>query len=191
MQNRQYIGMRRFFVVLFLLTATLAFFVYQDTERDRSLSDKLERMMNAAAMDIYREPFYGYTVHYPSFFEKIQGEKGTCKFRYGSMKQVIQTASVSLNLDSLTVRQGMERFAAELHATGQCCGSDSFILSGPLHVGDRPIEGYRFHAKYVKRQKLWFVQHLTYPESYSRAVARLIKQIDGWTAWEEVGECQS
>ena len=37
---------------------------------------------------------------------------------------------------------------------------------------------------YVQRQKLWFVQYLTYPENCSQAVARLIRLIDGWQVWE-------
>ena len=45
--------------------------------------------------------------------------------------------------------------------------------------------GYRFYAKYVQRQKLWFVQSLSYPASCTRAVSRLIDQIDDWQVWEE------
>lgn len=190
--NRSYIGMRQFVIAVSLIFMTVVFFIYRDTECDTSLPGKLERMMNAAEMDVYRDGFYGYAVRYPSFFEQVpdKNKKGGCKFRYGTMRQIIQTASVALNLDSLTVRQGMNCFAAECHATEWHCGSDYFILSGPLYVDGKSIKGYRFHAKYVKRQKLWFVQCLTYPEDYAQAVTRLIKLIDGWQVWEDDGSNQ-
>lgn len=101
------------------------------------------------------------------------------------MLKIAQTAFIVTNLEGFTVQQGMEYFAMEQHATERRCGSDYFLLSGPLYINHRPVEGYRFYAKYVQRQKLWFVQSLSYPVSCTRAVSRLIDQIDDWQVWEE------
>ena len=127
-------------------------------------------------------------IHYPAFFEQVPDslihETGCCQFYFGNMLKIAQTAFIVTNLDGFTVRQGMEHFAMEQHATERRCGNDYFLLSGPLYINHRPVEGYRFYAKYVQRQKLWFVQSLSYPASCTRAVSRLIEQIDNWQVWE-------
>ena len=136
--------------------------------------------------------FYGYVIHYPSFFEQVSNpqvkEKGYCQFRFWNVEQIVQTAFVLPNLDSLTVAQGMSRFARELHATYQREEGDCFILSGPLHLENREVAGHRFYAKYVQCQKLWFMQILTYPENCAQAVTRLIREIDRWKVWEKKEE---
>lgn len=100
--------------------------------------------------------FYGYQVHYPAFFEQVPDslihETGCCQFYFGNMLKIAQTAFIVTNLEGFTVRQGMEHFAMEQHATERRCGNDYFILSGPLYINHRPVEGYRFYAKYVQRQ---------------------------------------
>ncbi|MCD7816483.1 MAG: hypothetical protein LUH12_07270 [Bacteroides sp.] len=187
--NRHGVGMRRF--ILFMMGGVMlaAFFFSQYEEEETSLSEKLEKVMKTTKMNMYRDDFYGYTVYYPSFFEQVpdslMNETGCCQFRFWNGEEITQTAFVLLNSDSLTLRQGMERFARELYADDWCYGDDCFILSGPLYIAGQAIRGHRFHAKYVLRQKLWFVQLLTYPESCTQALARLIQLIDRWQVWED------
>ncbi|WP_462337442.1 hypothetical protein [Phocaeicola barnesiae] len=169
--NRHSIGMRRF-IFLFLGSIVLvAFFISQHEETETPLPVKLEKTMNVTSMNVYRNEFYGYTVYYPSFFEQVPdsliNETGCCQFRFWNKEEIVQTAFVLLNSDNLTLRQGMERFARELYADDWRYGNDYFILSGPLYIAGQAIRGHRFHAKYVQRQKLWFVQYLTYPENCS------------------------
>ena len=118
--NRHSIGMRRF-IFLFLGSIVLvAFFISQHEETETPLPVKLEKAMNVTSMNVYRNEFYGYTVYYPSFFEQVpdslMNETGCCQFRFWNKEEIVQTAFVLLNSDSLTLRQGMERFARELHA---------------------------------------------------------------------------
>ena len=118
--NRHSIGMRRF-IFLFLGSIVLvAFFISQHEETETPLPVKLEKAMNVTSMNVYRNEFYGYTVYYPSFFEQVPdsliNETGCCQFRFWNKEEIVQTAFVLLNSDSLTLRQGMERFARELHA---------------------------------------------------------------------------
>lgn len=191
--NRPYIGMRRFLVLFVLALVAGSLFITQKKEEDDTpLPEKLEKAMRNAQMNTYRDPFYGYVVHYPSFFEQVSNpqvkEKGYCQFRFWNVEQIVQTAFVLPNLDSLTVAQGMVCFAKELHATCQRKDGDCFILSGPLHLENQEVTGHRFHAKYVQCQKLWFVQCLTYPENCAQAVTRLIREIDRWQVWEKKKE---
>ena len=59
---------------------------------------------------------------------------------FGNMLKIAQTAFVITNFEGFTVRQGMEHFAMEQHATERRCGSDYFLLSGPLYINHRPVE---------------------------------------------------
>lgn len=191
--NRPYIGMRRFLVLFVLALVAGSLFITQKKEEDDTpLPEKLEKAMRTTQMKAYRDPFYGYVVHYPSFFEQVSNpqvkEKGYCQFRFWNVEQIVQTAFVLPNLDSLTVAQGMVRFAKELHATYQREEGDCFILSGPLHLENQEVAGHRFYAKCVQCQKLWFVQCLTYPENCAQAVTRLIREIDRWQVWEKKKE---
>lgn len=188
-----YVGMRRFLIFFVLALIAGSLFITQKKEKDDTpLPNKLEKVMRTTRMNTYRDPFYGYVVHYPSFFEQVSNpqvkEKGYCQFRFWNVEQIVQTAFVLPNLDSLTVAQGMARFARELHATYQREEGDGFILSGPLHLENREVAGHRFYAKYVQCQRLWFVQILTYPESCTQAVTRLLREIDRWKVWEKKEE---
>lgn len=191
--NVHYVGMRRFLILFVLALVAGSLFITQKKEKDETpLPEKLEKVMRTTRMNTYRDPFYGYVIHYPSFFEQVSNpqvkEKGYCQFRFWNVEQIVQTAFVLPNLDSLTVVQGMSRFARELHATYQREEGDCFILSGPLHLENREVAGHRFYAKYVQCQKLWFVQILTYPENCAQAVTRLIREIDRWKVWEKKGK---
>lgn len=191
--NVHYVGMRRFLILFVLALVAGSLFITQKKEKDETpLPEKLEKVMRTTRMNTYRDPFYGYVIHYPSFFEQVSNpqvkEKGYCQFRFWNVEQIVQTAFVLPNLDSLTVAQGMSRFARELHATYQREEGDCFILSGPLHLENLEVAGHRFYAKYVQCQKLWFVQILTYPENCAQAVTRLIREIDRWKVWEKKEE---
>ena len=191
--NVHYVGMRRFLILFVLALVAGSLFITQKKDNHETpLPEKLEKVMRTTRMNTYRDPFYGYVIHYPSFFEQVSNpqvkEKGYCQFRFWNVEQIVQTAFVLPNLDSLTVAQGMSRFARELHATYQREEGDCFILSGPLHLENREVAGHRFYAKYVQCQKLWFVQILTYPENCAQAVTRLIREIDRWKVWEKKEE---
>ena len=58
-----------------------------------------------------------------------------------------------------------------------------FILSGHIHADNGAITNRRFHAKFVRHRKLWFVQTLVYPEDCELAMRRLIQEIDNWEIW--------
>lgn len=187
-EKRHYVGMRWFMILSSFLIGIVSFFISYNKKEDVSLPDKLEQMMCRTKMNVHCNPFYGYQIHYPAFFNQVPDslihETGSCQFYFGNMLKIAQTAFVVTNLEGLTVQQGMEHFAMEQHAAEWHCGSDYFLLSGPLYINSRQVEGYRFYAKYVQRQRLWFVQSLSYPASCTRAVSRLIEQIDNWQVWE-------
>ena len=137
-KKRYYVGMRRFIILSSFIIGFVSFFISYNKKEDASLPDKLEQMMCRTKMNVHCDPFYGYMIHYPAFFEQVPDslihETGCCQFYFGNMLKIAQTAFVITNFEGFTVRQGMEHFAMEQHATERRCGSDYFLLSGPLYI---------------------------------------------------------
>ena len=177
----------------FLFLSMLVFIVimigvsFHEKEDDMPLTQKVERAMRLTRMMEYHDADYDYIVRYPSFFEQTDDslmEKGTCRFSFWQdSTEIVQTAFVEQNADSLTLDQAMAKYASDLHATQQQKGDGFFILSGHIHTDDGQITSRRYHAKFVQHRKLWFVQTLAYPEDCEQAVQRLIHEIDDWKVW--------
>lgn len=186
-------GMRRFIIITPLAAFAAAAILILTGKGEMPLPKKLELVMKTTDMDTYHDKLFGYTVRYPSFFEQIPDslidEDGCCRFRYWNEVEIEQSVFVSPNPYGLTAKQGMDSLATIMHATEKRCKGDTFFLSGPLYVGGSKISGHRFHAKYVGHRKLWFVQSLTYPEECTKAMQRLIRQIDAWRVWEDERPC--
>jgi hypothetical protein len=156
---------------------------------DDTVPEAIEKMINHSVMKVYKDPVLNYVVEYPPFFEKIPdsltGEFGNTTFRYWNVEKIELSAYIVANIRGLTARQGMDSIGELRKAKGKWCCKDSFILSGPLYWEDNVISDYCYHVKYVKRQKTWFVQEVTYPKECEKSVGRLIRQIDRWKVWDE------
>ena len=183
--------MKRFlFLSMFVFIGVMVWVSVYDKEDDLPLSQKLERAMKLTRMNEYQDDDYDYIVRYPGFFEQTDDslmEKGCCRFSFWRDNiEIVQTAFVENNADSLTLEQAMAKYASDLHASSQLKGNDYFILSGHLRSDTGQITGRRFYAKFVQHRKLWFVQTLAYPEECEQAMQRLIKEIREWTVWQDV-----
>lgn len=175
-------------IPIIALLSWLATFI--DEEKADTVPEAIENMMNHANMKVYRNPALNYVVEYPSFFEKLpdslNGEFGRSTFRFWIVEKIeLSTYYIVNNIQELTARQGMDSIGDFRHAQDKWCCMDSFILSGPLYWEDGVISDYCYHAKYVKRQKTWFVQELTYPQDCEKSVGRLLRQIDRWKVWDD------
>ena len=180
--------MKRFlFLSMLVFIGIMIWVSVHEKEDDMPLPQKVERAMRLTRMMEYQDDDYGYTVRYPSFFEQTDDslmDEGCCRFSFWQdSTEIVQTAFLELNPDSLTVEQAMAKYASELHATQQQKGNDFFILSGHIHSDDGQITSRRYHAKFVQHRKVWFVQTLAYPEDCEQAVQRLIHEIDDWKVW--------
>jgi hypothetical protein len=172
---------------MFVFMSVMIYVSVRDKEDDQTIPQKLEKAMRLTRMNEYHDDDYDYKVRYPSFFEQTDDslmDKGSCRFSFWQdSTEVVQTAFVEPNPDSLSIEQGMKKYAEELCASHQLKGDDYFILSGTLHTDSGLIAGRRFYAKFVQHRKLWFVQSLTYPEDCEQAVQRLIREINDWKVW--------
>ena len=157
--------------MLALGVAVSVLFAYYKEDSERSFVDRFEDAMWACPLKTYHDSVYDYEVYYPSFFEQLPpslvDEPGCSLFRYWDNWVQVELVTQVLPEDAVQ------------HA-------DTFVAGGPLLIDGSEIPGYRYHAKYVKHRRLWFVQTLTYPERCEKAVRRLIRQVDNWTVWQEL-----
>ena len=180
--------MKRFpFLFMWVFIAVMIWLTVYEREDTLTVPQKLERAMRLTRMMTYEDDDYDYTIHYPAFFEQTDDslmDKGCCRFSFWQdSTEIVQTAFVEPNPDSLSIEQGMRKYAEELSADHQKKGDDYFILSGALHDDNGHLTGRRFYAKFVQHRKLWFVQTLAYPEDCETAVQRLLKEIYEWQVW--------
>lgn len=70
-KKRHYVVMRRFIILFSFIVGIASFFISYNKKKDSSLPDKLEQMMCRTKMNVHCDPFYGYQVHYPAFFEQV------------------------------------------------------------------------------------------------------------------------
>jgi len=59
-----------------------------------------------------------------------------------------------------------------------------YLMTALLKSRDPHVTAYRMQAKYVLRQRIWFVQTLLYPEDFAPAVTRLVHEVEAWEPWE-------
>lgn len=181
--------MKRFLFLVFIGFIALMIFMSEYEPADQPLPKKLEHAIKQTHMMEYHDDDYDYVVRHPQFFEQTADslmDKGACRFTFWKDSvEVVQSAFVEPNADSLTTPQAVKKYTSDLHATCQRVGDDFFILSGALHSDTGMITGRRFHAKFVKHRKFWFVQSLTYPEDCEQALLRLLQEIDTWQVWKD------
>ncbi len=65
-------------------------------------------------MNVHCDPFYGYQIHYPAFFEQFRfthsWKRDVASSIFGNMLKIAQTAFVITNFEGFTVRQGNGTF---------------------------------------------------------------------------------
>ena len=180
--------MKRFlFLSMLIFIVVMIWVSAYEKEDDMTVPQKLERAMRLTRMMEYHDDDYDYIVRYPTFFEQTDDslmDKGACRFSFWQDNtEIVQTAFVEQNPDSLTLDQAMAKYASDLHATQQQKGDGCFILSGHLYTETGQMTGRRYYAKFVMHRRLWFVQTLAYPEDCEKAVKRLKEEIDKWKVW--------
>ena len=58
------------YITIFVVVVSAAVVLKHKKKDYMLLPEKIEQLMNSTPMKCYKNSFYGYTVHYPSFFEQ-------------------------------------------------------------------------------------------------------------------------
>ena len=137
--------MKRFLFIVFIGFIALMIFMSEYEPADQPLPKKLEQAIKQTRMMEYHDDDYDYVVRHPQFFEQTADslmDKGACRFTFWKDSvEVVQSAFVEPNTDSLTTPQAVKKYTSDLHATCQRMGDDFFILSGALHSDTGMITG--------------------------------------------------
>jgi hypothetical protein len=187
--------MRRAFILLVLLIVALAVVDYwRDHQHDEdSYMEQLEHTLACADWRAHDDPTFGYRMRYPSCFvpASTEGEaEGTVRFAYVEEMPLRQIAYITLETttqvcrDSLNPYREMRQMAKDMGGICLRQSDTEYLLSAKLQSRNPHVTAFRMNAKYVLRQKLWFVETLIYPEDFAPSVQRIVKEVNEWTPFE-------
>ena len=160
-----------------------------------ALPIKVEQSVSTLPFDTHKDRTFGFYVKHPSAF-KVETEAMN---RYQSyFKATYQAADYHITQQCYATvhapRQTKHGWVIALPMLkGECfvaqdnltTARDCFTVTLRLPLKDEIRQDYLYHAKYIKKRHVCYVQSLTYPEKYADSLRRLTKQIDDWTVWEE------
>lgn len=165
-------------VAVFLIMAGIAltagvgyFFPRRNQGTDE---EKFSSALTYATMRTYVDPFYGYSVSYPSVFtlqpDSLNDAIGQARFRYcGDGLDVVHQCN-AFCIQNCSLQTCVDSLASVLHATHRQLVQGNFILQGSQHEDGDRIEGYVYYAKFVQCDKFLFACTLVYPLSYKKSV---------------------
>ena len=124
--------MKRFLFLVFIGFIALMIFMSEYEPADQPLPKKLEQAIKQTRMMEYHDDDYDYVVRHPQFFEQAADslmDKGACRFTFWKDSvEVVQSAFVEPNADSLTTPQAVKKYTSDLHATCQRMADDFFDI---------------------------------------------------------------
>ncbi|MBQ8050364.1 MAG: hypothetical protein IJ197_02150 [Bacteroidaceae bacterium] len=152
--------------------------------------EQLQYRIECATWQTHYDPAYGYAVRYLSCFvpASTEGEpEGTCRFAYvedvtplQNVTYIVQEVTTQTCVDTLHPYAEIRRMANEMGAISLRQSDDCYLMSGKLKSRDPRVTAYCFNARYVLRQRLWFVDTIYYPEDFAPVMQRLVDEVNDW-----------
>ena len=175
-------------VVLIVVTVVSADYVVSHKDDGQSYLEQLKHTMECADWMSHHNADYGYEMRYLSCFQpEGVGNGDVVRYVYveevsalQSIHYITQEVHAEVRSDSLTPRAEMQKRAKALGGIYLERPDGSFLMSGSLVSDDKYVTAYRYDAKYVLRQQLWFVHVVIYPEDFAPAMERLIEEVNAW-----------
>lgn len=181
--------MKRSFLFLLLLVAALIAVNYwrDHWHDDDSYLQTLEHTLQCADWLTYQDPDLGYAMRYPSCFVPAEAE-GDSSVRFAYVEQLPLHNIVYITLeartevcrDSLNPYREMRLLAKDMGGICLCKSPTEYLLTARLQSRSTHVTAYHLQAKYVLRQRLWFVETLIYPEDFAPSMHRLIDEVNAW-----------
>lgn len=178
--------MRKILVFAILLTA-LAFGIDAlDCKDDMpDMERRLMERLNVAPLAEYKDRDFGFVARYPDIFVKNNDTTGRyfgCS-RFDFWQLTIE-CYVVYDRKERGFKEYMDSIASAMKADSCRRRGNSFVVSSPLYEDGMLIDGFRYYAKYVKGDNVWFVYALHYPAAYNKSLGRLFSLVDGWQVWK-------
>jgi hypothetical protein len=153
--------MRKILPFIFILLFGSTVFVALNYDGDaRTFPEQLRDAMPFAEFDTYIDPQYGYSVKYPSFFDKeeVDEKKGNVRFSYRDNTNLVLEAEVKPK-DFLHDKNALET-----------------IDSGSVER----LDGYEFIRHCVRHEDHWYVLTFYFPANCKQGVERIVYQVKTW-----------
>lgn len=157
---------------------------------DDTYLEQLAHTMACAEWNLYEDSAFGYQMRYPSCFMPVRpdsNEEGAVQYVYveevgplHSVSYMTWEVSTEVCHDTLNPYREMRRIAEDIN--GMCLrqSATEYLMTAQLKSRDPKVTAYRMNAKYVLRQRLWFVETFIYPEDFAPAVQRLVQEVSNW-----------
>ena len=185
-------GLRWTFLFMVVLAVALAVMDYRREHQhdDDTYLEQLNHTIACADWNLYEDSAYGYQMHYPSCFIPVQAdsdEEGEVRYVY--MEEVTPMRSINYMTleitteechDTLNPYRDIQRMAKDIGGICLRQSPTEYILSAELESRNPQVTAYRISAKYVLRQRLWFVETFIYPEDFTPAVQRIVQKVKEW-----------
>ena len=154
---------------------------------DDSYLQSLEHTLACADWVTYEDPDLGYAMRYPSCFMPAEAE-GDSSVRFAYVEQLPLRSIVYITLDVTTevchdtvdTYREMRQRAKDIG--GMCLRKSptEYLMTARLKSRDPKVTAYRLQAKYVLKQRLWFVETLIFPVDFAPAMHRLVDEVNAW-----------
>lgn len=181
--------MRRAFLFIVLLVVVLA---VVDHRRDHAHDDdtylqQLERRIECATWESHHDSAYNYWVRYPSCFLPTESNgEGNASFVYVEelpFRNVLyMTIDITTQpcLDPQNPYHEIQLIAKEMSGICLQQSDSTYLISTKMESRDPEVTVYQMYAKYVLRQRLWFVETFIYPKDFAPAVQRIVHEVKDW-----------
>ena len=182
-------SLRFAFLFLVLLVAVLMVVNYWREHRhdDDTYLQELEHRLACADWLTYEDPDLGYAMRYPSCFMPVEAE-GDSSVRFAYIEQMPLRSIVYITLDvttevcrdTLNPYREMRLLAKDMNGICLRKSPTEYLLTASLQSRNPQVTAYRLQAKYVLRQRLWFIETLIYPEDFAPSMHRLVNEVNAW-----------
>ncbi len=153
--------MRTLVFIILLFVAAMSFATMSIAEDNRSVEDFFRETMNDMEYLTYKDPDFGYTFNYPSFFEKEKVDG----YGVGHVQYAYHNGDVNLVMECKVIPDSVMK------------GKKSdFIQQGIVEN----MEDYSYYSHYVKRKNLYYILTLYYPTGFKKGIYRMFTNVQKW-----------
>ena len=162
---------------------------------DDTYLEQLEHTVACAEWNLYEDSAFGYQMYYPSCFMSAptdSNEEGDVRYVYVEEVNPLRSISyMTLEVttevcgDTLNPYREMQRLAKNIGGICLRQSPTEYLLSAQLKSRDPQVTAYQMSAKYVLRQRLWFVETFIYPKDFTPSVQRIVQKVNDWKPFSQ------
>ncbi|MBP5514848.1 MAG: hypothetical protein J6Y04_08765 [Bacteroidaceae bacterium] len=185
-------ALRRAFLLMVVLSLALVAINHWHEHRhdNNTYLEQLEHIVACAEWNLYKDSALGYEMYYPSCFMPARtdsDEEGTVRYVYvedvtplRSVNYMTLEVTTEVCGDTLNPYREIRYMAEKMRGICLQLSPTEYLMTAQLKSNDPRVTAFRMNAKYVLRQRLWFVETFIYPKDFSPAVQRIVQKVNDW-----------